>query len=56
MYVKNVNVKYLYGINIYFTNELKDETLHNEGDFEDFWKIRQKFFPTHEEKKKQFEN
>ena len=54
MYVKNVNVKYLYGLNIYFTNELKDGTLHHEGKNWKFLKICHFFFPTYEEKSTDF--
>jgi len=54
MYVKNVNVKYLYGLNIYFTNELKDGTLHHEGKILKFSKISHFFFPTYEEKSTDF--
>jgi chaperonin GroEL (HSP60 family) len=47
---------YLYGINIYFTNELKDETLHHEGKILKFSKISHFFFPTYEEKSTDFKN
>ena len=35
---------------------LKTKTLHDEGNFLKFRKNGQKKFPTHEEKKKRFEN